>query len=183
MRKIFAGVAIVFLVIFTAGLAAATTPDPVPTPAPIPNCPEATPCAGNLWFVPTGSAGTPSTPTEITGAQLYLTKTTPPSPNTAGQPNDIWTGWIKLPATGTLIPSPITVYISTFQGPEDPHLFHDITGTDGASLLLRATGKNNDCALDPNLTPPKNTKGFGIEGAIMDNSANLTGSFKGIFFY
>ena len=69
------------------------------------------------------------------------------------QPNDIWTGTLTFapgavgapgPVSGNMVP--LVVDIAAFKGPEDPHLFHNIYGTDGASLLLSAEGATNDRA-------------------------------------
>jgi len=177
MSKLFVRITIVFLMVFVAGLAYATPP--------VEQCTTASPCAGYVWFVADDAAGAV---TQITPVKLALSKVALPSPNTLGQPNNIWTGTITLPAittTNLTISSAITVYISALQGPDDQFTFH-ISGTDGATLLLKATGQDNyrvpNSFLGFHHGQPKTA--FAISGVIYDNAVTgLTGSFEGVISY
>jgi hypothetical protein len=169
VRKLFIGSIIVFLMIFTAGLATAAAP---PTATTIQ-------AKGNLWFVASATGDV----TEVTGATLTLTKVTP----TAGQPNNIWTGTLVLPYPNPLSPTvETTLDITAFEGAGsgNPHTFHDITGTNGATqtVLLTATGRDNETARDSALTTPALQKDFGISGKLYDSGA-FVGAFEGALFY
>lgn len=168
MKKLFIGSAIALFMVFTAGLATAAGPKPTMTFT----------ATGNLWFVAAGTGDV----TQATGVTLTLTKTT--ATTVAGQPNNIWTGSLVLPSSSPL--GAVTLDITAFEGTgsDDPHIFHDITGTNGATqtILLTATGKDNATAKDSALSPPSLQKDFGIRGKLYDSGA-FVGNFEGALFY
>ncbi|HYA43559.1 MAG TPA: hypothetical protein VEF34_19820 [Syntrophobacteraceae bacterium] len=177
MSKLFVRITIVFLMVFVTGLAYASPP--------VEQCTSGTPCTGYVWLVADDAAGAV---TQITGVELVLSKAPVPNPNTSNQPNNIWTGTITLPAitaTNLTISSPITVYVSALQGPEDTFIFH-ISGTDGGTLLLKATGQENYRVPNSPLSchHGQSKPAFGISGVIYDSAvAGLTGSFEGVISY
>jgi hypothetical protein len=180
MKKLLIASLLVFSMIFTAGLASAISP----------SVPTITTLSGDLWFVSSSTGIVAAVP----GALLTLTKVVPPKPNTEAQPVDIWTGTITFPgSSGTPgffgNTATLTVDIAAFQGPEDPHLFHNIHGTDGSGLSLSAEGKTDTLAWDTASTPKKWKNGFGIRGTVTNPSTDtlaptpFIGDFEGTLFY
>jgi hypothetical protein len=122
MRKLLIGSTIVFLLIFTAGLASADGPAKI-------TFPFTTITGGTLYFISdlgvvTSDSTTPTTPLTITIYQATVT---------TGEPTNLFYGTLKMnPGAGLL-----TINFAATQ--EDANLFH-ITGTDGAGTFVVATG-------------------------------------------
>ncbi|MGC9967512.1 MAG: hypothetical protein ABSE08_19105 [Syntrophobacteraceae bacterium] len=154
MKKLLIGSAIVFLMIFTAGFATAGVTTTITG-------------TGNLLFIAPGG-----TQTLVTGAMISITNQTP----IPGGPTNVWSGTLTLPPGNPL--NVATLNITAFRGPQDPHLFHRITSSDGSTLLLTAEGRDNERAW----YPPKKKLGFGIRGTVYD-PGTFIGSFEGVLFY
>ena len=97
MKKLLTGTAIVFLMIFTAGLATAITPAPPAPPAP--TTWTFTSSAGTLWFI------ADATGTVTSDAAVTITLTQVAVPANSGQPANLFTGSLTIPSiSGTAIP-------------------------------------------------------------------------------
>lgn len=96
-------------------------------------------------------------------------------PNTKGQPGNIWTGTLS---SNSVFSTATTVDIAAFRGPEDPHLFHDMHGSNGASLTMSAEGQTDYRASDNGAFQ----LGFGIRGT-MNDPGTFVGNLVGVLFY
>jgi hypothetical protein len=164
MGKLFTCAGIVFLTIFTVGLATADRHTHQP-PQPI------TTTTGDLWFVDTTGHVT-----QVTGATITLN---PVTPTIAGEPDNIWFGTLSLPSTSPA--GAATVSIAAFSGSDDWHLFHNIHGSDVTTgVTLSATGNIDDHALDS--TSDERKRGFGIRGTVSNSNTKFIGDFEGVLF-
>ncbi len=159
MSKLVIFSVVAFLLVFTAGFAAAKT-TPVCTST---ECNE----TGTLHFVSVAS----TTVNEVQNVQLTLNLVTG---------THFWTGTLVIPTNSVGVPAG-TINISAIKAAfesDDPHLFYDIAGTDATSsqLILQAAGENN--AHGTSSGEPE--FGFGIHGTI--HSSTFDGSFHGPLF-
>ena len=157
MKKLLTGTAIVFLMIFTAGLATAVTP--IPTP-PAPTTWTFTSSPGTLWFVAdAGGAVTSDAAVTITLTQVAV-------PADSEQPANLFFGSLTIPSISAT-PIPISAI-------GDGGAFRIV----GSTPVLSAEGW-----IESNVVKTGNTKvvtqSISLRGVIQDPTV-FSGNFEGV---
>jgi hypothetical protein len=160
MRKLLIESMIVFLLIFTAGLASADESAKL-------TFPFTTITGGTLYFISdlgvvTSESTTPTTPPTPTPPTITIYQATV----TKGEPTNLFHGTLKMNPTGTAL---LTINFSAIQ--EDANLFH-ITGTDGAGTFVVATGRILETCVKT--APHKEVLSIQLTGSIREGTTTTT---------